>query len=275
MAAPLVDSHCHLEAKDFRRPIADSDGFVDERDDVVARAEQAGVVGFVCIGSGGSLVEVDNAIAWAERHPRIWAAIGIHPHDAARMDDATFARIAELARHPRVVAVGETGLDYHYDYSPRDVQATVFARFLRLAGEVKKPVTLHIRDAHEEARAIYSAEGDRAQGGVVHCFTGTPADAEAWLALGLHLSFSGIVTFKTATGIQEAARLAPADRILVETDCPYLAPIPFRGKRNEPGYVLHTAQKVADLRGEALEQLAVQTSRNAATLFRFPVALPA
>jgi len=263
----FVDSHCHLEAKDFRSPEGE-----DDRDAVVARAEAAGVAGFVCIGSGGSLVEVDNAIAWAERSPAIWAAIGIHPHDAAHMDEATYARIAELARHPRVVAIGETGLDYHYDHSPRKVQQEVFSRFLRLGAEVKKPVTLHIRDAHEDARAIYAADADRALGGVVHCFTGTAADAEAWLALGLHISFSGILTFKSATQIQEAARLVPADRILVETDCPYLAPIPHRGRRNEPGYVVHTAAKLAELRGQSAELIAEQTTRNAAALFS--LALP-
>lgn len=258
----FIDSHCHLEAKDFRS----AEG-ADERDAVVERATAAGVVGFVCIGAGGSLTEVENAIAWAERSPRIWAAIGIHPHDAARMDEASYARIAELARHPRVVAIGETGLDHHYDHSPRREQAEVFARFLRLAAEVRKPVTLHIRDAHEEARAIYAAEADRGLGGVVHCFTGTAADAEAWLELGLHLSFSGILTFKSASQIQAAATLVPAERMLVETDCPYLAPIPHRGRRNEPGYVVHTAAKLAELRGESLEEVADQTTRNAAALF--------
>jgi TatD DNase family protein len=257
----LVDSHCHLEQKDF----LSADG-ADERPAVVARAEQAGVSQLVCIGSGASLAEVDNAIAWAERHPHIWAAIGIHPHDAARMDEATFARIAELARHPRVVAVGETGLDYHYDHSPRPVQAAVYARFLRLAAEVRKPVTLHVRDAHEEARAIFADAADASLGGIVHCFTGGPADAEAWLGLGLHISFSGILTFKSATAIQEAARLVPADRILVETDCPYLAPIPHRGKRNEPAFVVHTAAKLAELRGQTLAEIATLTSANAARL---------
>jgi TatD DNase family protein len=188
------------------------------------------------------------------------------------MDEPTFARIAELARHPRVCAIGETGLDYHYDHSPRDVQQAVFARFLRLAAEVNKPVTLHIRDAHEDARALWAAEVARAPsltatGGVVHCFTGTPEDADAWLALGLHVSFSGIATFKSAVGIQEAARRVPAERILVETDCPYLAPIPHRGKRNEPAYVVHTAQRVADLRGVSLDELARQTTLNARRLF--------
>ncbi len=259
-----MNSHCHLEAKDFRREV---DGAaVDERDEVVARARQAGVGKLVCIGSGASLAEVDNALGWAERDPAIWAAIGIHPHDAARMDDATFDAIAERARRQRVIAVGETGLDYHYDYSPREDQRRVFARFLRLGADVKKPVTLHVRDAHEDARALYANEADRSLGGIVHCFTGTPADAEAWLALGLHISFSGILTFKSATGIQEAARLCPADRILIETDCPYLAPIPHRGKRNEPAFVVHTARKLAELRGVDETALAEQTTRNAERL---------
>jgi TatD DNase family protein len=258
---PLIDSHCHLEAKDFRAP----DG-TDERDTIVARAEAAGVGAFVCIGSGGSLQEVENAIAWAEKSPRIWAAIGIHPHDAARMDEPTFTRIAELARHPRVVAVGETGLDYHYDHSPRDVQAKVFARFLQLAASIHKPVTLHIREAHEDARAIYAAEADRSLGGIVHCFTGTPEDADAWLQLGLHISFSGILTFKSAAPIQAAAKNVPAERILVETDCPYLAPIPHRGKRNEPAFVVHTAAKLAELRGVTPGEIARQTSENTARL---------
>jgi TatD DNase family protein len=258
---PLIDSHCHLEAKDFRG----ADG-ADERVAVVARARAAGVGPLVCIGSGGSLAEVDNAIAWAEADARIWAAIGIHPHDAGRMDEATFSRIAELARHPRVVAIGETGLDFYYDHSDRDAQARVYARFLRLAAEVEKPVTLHVRDAHAEARAIYEQHADRALGGIVHCFTGTPEDAQAWLALGLHISFSGILTFKSAAPIQAAARLVPADRILVETDCPYLAPVPHRGKRNEPAYVVHTADKLAELRGASPEQIAAQTTANAQRL---------
>jgi TatD DNase family protein len=259
----LVDSHCHLEAKDFKA----ADGR-DERTEVVERAHAAGVGALVCIGSGASLVEVDNAIAWAERSPRIWAAIGIHPHDVARMDDATFARIAELAHHPRVVAVGETGLDYHYDHSPREAQRAAFARFLKLAAEVKKPVTLHVRDAHEDARAIFAAEADRTLGGIVHCFTGTPEDAEAWIALGLHISFSGILTFKSAAPIQAAAKLVPSDRMLVETDCPYLAPIPHRGKRNEPSYVVHTAAKLAELRGVGVEEVAAQTTANARALLK-------
>ena len=265
----LVDSHCHLEEKDFEAKDALLPSTV-VRDEIVARAVTGGVGALVCIGSGASLIEVENAVAWAERHPKIWAAIGIHPHDAARMDEVTYARICELAHHPRVVAIGETGLDYHYNYSPAEDQKRVFARFLRLAREVKKPVTLHIRDAHEDARAIWAAEGAGLEG-VVHCFTGTPSDAQAWLALGLHISFSGILTFKSAADIQAAAKLVPDDRMLVETDCPYLAPIPYRGRRNEPAYVVHTANKLAELRGQTLEHIAVSTTRNASALFHLDV----
>ncbi|MEO6952746.1 MAG: TatD family hydrolase [Polyangia bacterium] len=270
----LVDSHCHLEAKDFRRengpsviPEAQADAWIDERDEVVQRALDAGVQKLVCIGSGASLVEAENAVAWAERHPFIWATVGIHPHDAKHVDDAIWSRIVELSQHPRVVAIGETGLDYHYDHSPRDVQQAVFARFLDLANDADRPVTLHIRDAHEDARRIYARHTPR-RGGVVHCFTGTPEDAKAWVELGLHVSFSGILTFKSAQGIQEAARHVPDDRILVETDCPYLAPIPYRGKRNEPAYVVHTAQKLAELRGISAEKVAQLTTDNASSLFR-------
>ena len=265
----LVDSHCHLEEKDFEVKDGPT-GVTTARDEIVARALEGGVGALICIGSGASLVEVDNAVAWAERHPNIWAAIGIHPHDAARMDEATFARIRTLASHPRVVAVGETGLDYHYNYSPAEDQRRVFTQFLHLAAEVKKPVTLHIRDAHEEARAIWAAEA-RGLRGVVHCFTGTAADADAWLALGLHISFSGILTFKSAAEIQAAAKLVPDDKMLVETDCPYLAPIPFRGRRNEPAYVVHTASKLAELRGQTPELVAAHTTRNAAALFGLPL----
>ena len=266
----FVDSHCHLEAKDFRRKsddlAAQAGAPLDERDEVVQRALDAGVRHLVCIGSGASLVEAENAVAWAERHPFITATVGIHPHDAKNVDDAIWARLSELARHPRVVAIGETGLDYHYDYSPRDVQQAVFARFLSLASTTDRPVTLHVRDAHEDARRIYAANPP-CRGGVVHCFTGTPEDAMAWVALGLHVSFSGILTFKSALDIQEAARHVPDDRILVETDCPYLAPMPYRGKRNEPAYVVHTAQKLADLRGTSLDEIAGLTTANARTLF--------
>ncbi|MSP60262.1 MAG: TatD family deoxyribonuclease [Myxococcales bacterium] len=257
----VIDSHCHLEEKDFGA----------DRDEVIARARSAGVAHFVVVGSGDSLANVENAVALADANPDMSAAIAIHPHDVARMSDATFARIAELAAtNPKVVAVGETGLDYYYDHSPRDAQRAAFRRFIALARTVKKPLTLHIRDAHEDARAIFAEERASDVGAVVHCFTGTTSDARAWLDLGCFLSFSGILTFKTAEEIRRAAALAPEDRILVETDCPYLAPVPYRGRRNEPAHVVETLKVLAQVRGLPLEEMARATVANTQAAFRIP-----
>jgi TatD DNase family protein len=261
---PLLDSHCHLEAKDFRR----ADGS-DERDDVLARARAAGVEAFVCVGSGAGLDEVRTAIAMAEAHPDIWAAVGIHPHDAARIPAGAMAEIERLAmEHPRVVAVGETGLDYHYMHSPEAEQQRTLSDFIAIARRAKKPLSLHVRDAHADTVRILEADGARDVGGVIHCFTGDLADARRYVELGFHISLSGVVTFKSATNIREAAAWVPLDRLLVETDCPFLAPVPMRGKRNEPAYVTHTAQVVASLRGIDYEELAAATTRNGRALFR-------
>ncbi len=257
----LVDTHCHLERKDFAK--AD----VDERPEIVARARAAGVEQLVCIGSGSTIEQMDNAVAYAEGDPNIWAAVGIHPHDVARMPAEAPAHIERLAStHPRVVAVGEIGLDFYYDHSPRDEQQAWFTKFLQLAQRIDKPVVLHIRDAHDESRAALTATPP--PGGVVHCFTGNLADAQQYVAMGLYVSFSGIVTFKSARDIQEAARWVPADRILIETDCPYLAPVPMRGRRNEPSFLVHTAAFVAQLRGVPVDELAETTTANAHRLFR-------
>jgi TatD DNase family protein len=268
----FTDSHCHLELNDFRR---DDGG--DERPDVIARALAAGVGQMICVGSGRSLAEVENAVALAEAYPSIWAAVGIHPHDAKHVTDGILARIEHLAAtHPRVVAVGETGLDYHYDHSPRERQAEVFRAFVRMARRTGKPVSLHLRgkepralgDAHADAQRILAEERIDEVGGVVHCFTGTKEDAVRYVELGLYVSLSGVVTFKSAGTIREAAAWIPEERLLVETDCPYMAPIPFRGKRNEPAYVVHTARFVADLRGVPVERFAEATTANAKRLFR-------
>ncbi len=255
----LIDSHCHLELKDFG----------DEREAVISRAHAAGVGTLVCVGSGASLDEVRNAVALADSHPSIWASIGIHPHDVARMPEGALAEIERLATtHPRVVAVGETGLDYHYNYSPPEAQQQSMRDFIRIAHRAKKPVSFHIRDAHADARRIMEEERIGEVGGVIHCFTGNLADAQAYVALGLYISFSGIVTFKTAKDIQQAAAWVPNDRILIETDCPYLAPVPLRGKRNEPSYLVHTAKLLAELRRVPPEQLAADTGANTRQLFR-------
>lgn len=252
----LTDSHCHLEPKDFG----------DEREAVLARAREAGVTRLICVGSGASLDEVRNAVSLAEAHPDLWAAVGIHPHDTARMPDGALDEIERLATtHPRVVAVGETGLDYHNAHSPPEAQKRALGDFAAIARRAKKPLSLHIRDAHADALALL---GGHDTGGVVHCFTGDLEAAKRWVALGFHLSFSGIVTFKSAGAIREAAAWLPLDRMLIETDCPYLAPVPLRGKRNEPAYLVHTARFLADLRGLSLEAFAEATTANARALFK-------
>jgi TatD DNase family protein len=190
----------------------------------------------------------------------------VHPHDAASCDSALEAELARLASAPRVVAIGEIGLDFHYDHSPRAQQEQVFRRFIQLARELKKPIVVHTRTAAEETLQILAEENARDVGGLIHCFSENKPFATRALDLGFDLSFSGIVTFKRALDIQEVAAWAPADRILVETDSPYLAPIPLRGKRCEPAYVLHTARFVAGLRGIPLDELAQQTSQNAQRL---------
>lgn len=249
----LIDSHCHLDAE----------AFAADRDEVIRRAREAGVDTFVAIGSGNGPPDLEAGIRLAGDYPFFYATIGVHPHDAAKATEETFARLRRLATHPKVVALGEIGLDYHYDFSPRDTQRDVFLRQLALARETALPIVIHTREAWDDTLALlrshYSAPH---AGGIFHCFSEGPAEAEQVLALGFHLSFSGIVTFPKATAIQDAARLTPLDRLLVETDAPYLAPIPFRGKRNEPAYAVHTARHIAQLRGISYEALAAATSAN-------------
>lgn len=249
----LIDTHCHL----------DPHYFPEGADETLSRARSAGVTGFVCIGVG-SLEQADAAIALAARRPDCWATVGVHPHEAASCDTTLEAALRERASLPRVVAIGEVGLDFHYDHSPRDQQAAVFRRFIQLARELKKPLVIHTRSAPEETLEILSQEQARDVGGIIHCFSENKAFATRALDMGFDLSFSGIVTFKRSLDIQEVAAWAPADRILVETDSPYLAPVPVRGKRCEPAYVLYTATFVAGLRGASLEEIARQTSENAA-----------
>jgi TatD DNase family protein len=255
----LVDTHCHL----------DPHYFPDGPEAVVARAEAVGVVGFVVIGVGRDLAPARAAADLASRWPhKVAAVVGVHPHDATTLDDETLVELTALAQSPHVVAVGETGLDYHYDHSPRDVQQKVFARLVALARALHKPLVIHTRQAPEDTLAILEAEGARDVGGIIHCFSEDTAFARRALDLGFDLSFSGIVTFKTARTVQEVAAWAPADRVLVETDSPYLAPVPFRGKPCEPAYVLHTATRVAELRGTTVEAIAEATTANAERRFR-------
>ena len=260
MLASLIDSHAHVDGPEF-----DAD-----RDDVLARARAAGVHRIVVIGAVGDPSSAERAVALAERDPQIWATIATHPHDVEKMTPDWWATHERLATHPRVVAIGETGLDYYYDHSPREAQQAAFARFIALARSVGKPVVCHIRDAHEDARAILREHRALELGVVIHCFTGTPDDAAAYAELGAYVSFSGIVTYKSAQALRDAVRLVPRDRLLVETDCPYLAPIPQRGKRNEPAYVVHTAEVVAREAGMSFEDLAAQTTANANRIYRLP-----
>jgi TatD DNase family protein len=252
----LVDSHCHLDFKDF----------AGELEAVVGRARAAGVGGFLTICT--RLTEFERVCAIAERFDDVWCSVGIHPHEAESEPDAAAARLVELARHPKVVGIGEAGLDFYYDHSPRERQKEVFRRHIEAARLSGLPLIVHSRDADEETVALLR-EGASKGGltGVIHCFSSTAVLAEGALALGFHISLSGIVTFRKAEGLRAIARDIPADRLLVETDSPYLAPVPHRGKRNEPAFVVHTAAQVAALRGEAPAAFARQTTENFHRLF--------
>ena len=248
----LIDTHCHLWFEDF-----DAD-----REACLLRAVSAGVTGFVQVGT--DIAANDRAIALARAHPNMRATVGVHPHDATTLDDASLARLRAQAADPVVVAIGEIGLDFFRDHSPRDVQQHAFRRQLALAQELAKPLVLHCRDAHDDLLAILRE--DAPWRGIAHCYSGGPDRLDAYLALGLHVSIAGPVTYKNAEGLRAAARAVPADRLLIETDCPYLTPMPHRGQRNEPAFLRFTAQAVAAARGETLVALAARTTANAETL---------
>jgi TatD DNase family protein len=255
----FIDSHAHLDGPEF-----DSD-----RDEVLRRARAAGVAEIVVVGAAGDLETAERTVRLAEEEERLYATVGVHPHDAARMEESWWPRLRDLAGRKRVVGIGETGLDYHYDHSPPEVQKRRFAEFVELGRDVGKPVVCHVRDAHADARAILKATGAAEVGAVIHCFTGTPEDARSYVGMGCYISFSGIVTFKgkSAAPIRAAVREVPLDRLLIETDCPYLAPVPNRGKRNEPAFVVHTAEVVAQEAGIDLTELAARTVANTRRFF--------
>ena len=254
----FVDSHCHIGEPEY-----DAD-----RAAVLERARKAGVCALVVAAAGGTLETNHRALEVAEREADCHAVVGIHPHDASRVDDDLLDAIRELTRRPRVVAVGETGLDFHYDYSPRDRQLEVFHSFLALAREAALPVVVHSREAADETIAALREE--RVESGVMHCFTYGPDVARRVLDLGLYVSFSGIATFRSAQDVRAAARLVPLDRLLVETDSPYLAPAPKRGGRNEPARVVDVARGVAAALGRPLEEIAEHTVENSRRLFGLP-----
>ena len=249
----LIDSHCHLDSSEF-----DAD-----RDEVIARALEAGVGHMVAIGTGNGPPDLEAGIRLADRYAPFYATVGIHPHDAAKAGQADFDRLAELLFHPKVIALGEIGLDYHYDFSSREAKISALVRQIEIAAAAKKAIVIHTREAWDDTAALLEQYWKpHGIGGIMHCFSGGPTEARRALELGFYLSFGGIVTFPKALEVQAAAREAPADRILVETDAPFLAPVPKRGKRNEPALIVHTARKLAELRGQSLEELSQLTSEN-------------
>lgn len=249
----LVDTHCHLDGNSFEH----------DRDAVIARAREAGVEAMVAIGSGDGPPDLEAGIRLAATYPFIYATVGVHPHDASKADEGTWTNLIPLTAHAKVVAVGEIGLDYHYNFSPPETQREVFARQLTIARDANLPVVIHTREAWDDTFDIIARHWPAAgPGGIMHCFSGGPAEAERSLALGFHISFSGIVTYPKALEVQQAAKIVPLDRLLVETDAPYLAPAPYRGKRNEPAYVVGTAKRLAELRGESFEAIASATTMN-------------
>ena len=253
----LVDSHCHLNYE----------GLIEDQPGVLARAREAGVGAFLNISTRQS--EWQAVVATAEREPDVWASIGIHPHEAEQHADLGEVALLEAAAHPKVVGIGESGLDYYYDKSDRQVQQALFRTHIGVARETGLPVIIHTRDAEQDTVAILEDElGRGAFPALIHCFTASAEFGHRALELGLTISLSGIVTFKNARELQHFAPAIPADRLLVETDSPFLAPVPYRGRTCEPAYVRSTAEFVADLRGESLETLAAQTTRNFYALFR-------
>ena len=256
----IIDSHCHL-ADPKLSPEADA---------VIERARQAGVATIVSVGAIGTIETDRLTVEIAEKHPNVFAAIGVHPHDANSADPARIAAVRGLARSRKVVAIGESGLDFFYMHSPAGAQEASMRRHLELAGEVGLPIVIHCRDAETKLVEIIGESGMPAAGGVIHCFTGDVAAAREFVRLGFHISFSGILTFRTAGALREAAREVPEDRLMVETDAPFLAPEPYRGKRNEPAFVVKTLEKLAELRGVEPARMASLTAANTRRLFRIP-----
>jgi TatD DNase family protein len=261
----FVDSHAHLDGKQF-----DSD-----REQVIARAREAGVVAMVAIGNGDGPPEFDAGIRLAMQHPFMYATVGIHPHEARLASEHAYSEMEQLAQDPKVIAWGEIGLDYYYDHSPRETQKEVFIRQMELAGAAKRPIVIHCRPSDNSENAwddclqlIQEQWAPRGIGGILHCFTGNWPHAKRALDVGFMISFAGNVTFPKAQQIRDAALQVPLDRMFIETDCPYLAPIPYRGKRNEPAYVKETARKIGELRGLSMEEVGEQTARNFYNFFK-------
>jgi len=261
----FVDSHAHLDGERF-----DAD-----REQVIARAREAGVQTIVAIGNGDGPAQVDCGIRLAEKYDFIYATLGIHPHEARLADEAAYQNMERLARHPKVIAWGEIGLDFFHDHSPRDVQKKVFTRQMELAAAAKLPIVIHCRpsegsdDAWEDClRLMQEHWAANGLGGILHCFTGNWAQAKRALDMGFMISFAGNLTFPKAQQIRDAAVEVPLDRMLIETDAPFLAPAPHRGKRNEPAFVIETARKLGEIRGLSADQVGEKTTRNFYNFFK-------
>ncbi len=275
----LVDSHCHIDGEQF-----DAD-----REQVIENARLAGVCAMLNIGTGSPKSDsFEKTVALANAHDFIYAAVGIHPHDAFEYDENVEMRLITLARkNPKVIAWGEIGLDFYYDHSPRDVQEKVFRRQINVARNLDLPIIIHSRDADDltvqilteecsevvsgKQLAVSGKEEKPFRGGIMHCFGGTPEMAEALMDIGFMISFAGNVTFKKAENLRDSAKVVPLERLLIETDCPYLTPVPFRGKRNEPSFVQHTANFLADFYGIEPEKLALQTTQNFEKFFNLKI----
>lgn len=258
----FVDSHSHIEENRF-----DAD-----RDAVIQRALDAGVDAIVDIGNGDVAADSHSAaFRLAEAHDFIYTTVGVHPHEARLFDRELEARLVDLAQHPKVIAWGEIGLDYYYDNSPREAQRHAFRAQLALARERRLPAVIHTRDAESDTVAILKEEWAGSElPGIIHCFTGTTRFAEQAVAMGFYISFSGVVTFKKASDLRATARQLPIERLLIETDSPFLAPEPYRGRRNEPAYVVETARRIAELRGLSVEEIGSITSSNFKRAFMIP-----
>jgi TatD DNase family protein len=255
----FVDSHAHLDGEQFQA----------DREQVIVRAREAGVETIVAIGNGDGPGSMDCGIKLAEQYEFIYATVGIHPHEARLATDAVLTELTQLAKRPKVIAWGEIGLDYFYDHSPRDLQQQVFVNQMELARAAKLPIVIHCRpsdgsdDAWRDCLGLISAHwAGSGLGGILHCFTGTWPHAKRALDLGFMVSFAGNITFPKAQQIRDAAKEVPLDRMLIETDCPYLAPVPYRGKRNEPAFVRETARQLGELRGLSTEEIGMKTAKN-------------
>ncbi|MDM7924495.1 MAG: TatD family hydrolase [bacterium] len=254
MSGLLVDTHAHLSGEEFE----------GDRDAVVRRAQEAGVEAIIDVGT--DLQSSVSAGGFAERQPAVFASAGIHPHEASKASAGDLERIESLLDSPKTVAVGEIGLDYHYSFSPHDAQKTVFQRQIEIGLRKKKPLIVHVREAMPDALAVLRSADAAPYRGVFHCYGGTLGEAEEVLALGFHISFTGVVTFRNYAGM-DIVRSVPAGRLLLETDAPYMTPVPLRGRRNEPAFIMNTLQRIADMRGETAESVAASTTRNARALF--------